>query len=260
MRRILPGGLAALAGLMLIFTSSALARRIAPPPIPDRVARADCVVIGKVTAIEDKTVKTAALGELSVAVVKIDNGLLGAKGLTHVKVGFQPGGLMQGQEACFFLTKVPGETFFTAQNFIDIIRKAEGTDFGQETSVVKRCAGLLDEPMKGLQAKDAGERLLTASLLIGRYRTARSAPAKQEPIDAAESKLILETLAEADWNRFDPVLRTQPATLFLRLGLTPAEGWKQPTDFQQIQPAAKEWLKANADRYRIKRFVSEEKR
>lgn len=256
MRRIF---LAALAGLMVLHSTS-FARRAAPPPITDRVARADCVVIGKVTAIEDKTVKSPALGEMGVAIVKIDNGLLGAKGLTHVKVGFNPGVLMQGQEACFFLTKVPGETFFTANNFFDIIRKAEGTDFAQETAVVKRCATLLDEPMKGLKAKDPGERLLTASLLIGRYRTPRMARSPQEPIDAAESKLILETLAEADWTRFDPVLRTQPSNLFFRLGLTEADGWKQPADFQQVQATAKEWLKANSDKYRIKRFVREEKK
>ena len=38
--------------------------------------------------------------------------------------------------------------------------------------MVKRCVKLLEKPTAGLKSKDASDRLLTASLLINRYRTA----------------------------------------------------------------------------------------
>src|SRR5262245_6716279 len=65
-----------------------------PPPISQRVAQAPVVVVGKVTAIEDKTVSATPYpgvkekSEYHVAVVKIEDALVGAKGLTHIKVGF----------------------------------------------------------------------------------------------------------------------------------------------------------------------------
>jgi hypothetical protein len=248
--------LCALAGLLL--PAAASAKRIAPPSIVDRVARADCIVVGKVTSIEDRTVKTPTTGELGIAIVKIESGLLGVKGLTHVKVGFRPGSLMTGQEACFFLTRVAGQTYYTANGFFDILLKDRPGGYAQEVEAVKRCAALLDEPMKGLKSKEAAERILTASLLICRYRTARLGAEKQALIDANESKLILQALAEGDWNKFDPVLRFQTSAVFFRLGLTEADGFKQPADFQQLEQTAKEWLKTNAGKYRIKRFVSDQ--
>jgi hypothetical protein len=258
MRNILLGSLVALAGLMFL-TPAVSAKRIAPPALADRIARADCIVVGKVTTIEEKTVKTPALGEMALAVVKIETGLLGAKGLTHVKVGFHPEALKVGQEACFFLTKVPGQAFFTAGGYLDVVNKAGMANFAQEVETIKRCTKLLEDPIKGLKSKEAGDRALAAALLVCRHGTPRHGAMKQEPIDAAESKLILETLAESDWDRFDPILRAKTSTVFLRLGLTPADGFQQPADFRQFPAAAKQWLKDNAGKYRVKRFTSEEK-
>src|SRR5260370_4270676 len=86
-----------LAGLSLLACSApAFGKRIAPLPIPLRVAQADVVVVGKVTAIEDKTIKAERfpgdkqMADYKVAVVKVEEALLGAKGLTHVRVGFVP--------------------------------------------------------------------------------------------------------------------------------------------------------------------------
>ena len=45
--------------------------------------------------------------------------------------------------------------------------------------------------------------------------------------------------------------------MFFRLGLTPKDGWTQPKDFNQTADEAKKWLKNNADKYRIERFVAD---
>ena len=87
-------GLAGLGLLLAALPAPAKAMMIAPAPIPQRVAHADVVVVGKVTAIEEKTVSVAlAPGakdkvEYRIAVIKVQDDLLGAKGLTHIKVGF----------------------------------------------------------------------------------------------------------------------------------------------------------------------------
>ena len=50
-----------------------------------------------------------------------------------------------------------------------------------------------------------------------------------------------------------------PQNYFFRLGLTEKEGWKQPQDAAAIPDAAKKWLKDNAEKYRIERYVAEKK-
>ena len=122
-------------------------------------------------------------------------------------------------------------------------------------------AKLLAKPMDGLKSKDADERLLTAALLIARYRTPKAGQTRTESIDADESKLILQTLADADWTARAPKVGFQmnPQNLFFRLGVTPKDGWNQPKDFKKLQEEAKKWLKDNADKYRISRYVDDQK-
>src|SRR5438874_1646650 len=78
-------GLSCLIALSAVATAKAL--MIAPPPGPQRVAMADAVVVGKVTSIEAKTVMATRFpgdkekGEYTIAVVKIEETLAGAKGL-----------------------------------------------------------------------------------------------------------------------------------------------------------------------------------
>src|SRR6516225_11259353 len=63
-------------------------------PLPERVAMADTIIVGKVTAIEEKTVSAHQfLGakdkvDYNIAVVEVKDALLGAKGMTHLKIGF----------------------------------------------------------------------------------------------------------------------------------------------------------------------------
>jgi hypothetical protein len=112
----------------------------------------------------------------------------------------------------------------------------------------------LADPKKALGSKDAMERMFTASMLIHGYRTPRAVYAgepRTEPIEADLSKLILETLAAADWNT--PSAAVGPYGSFIRLGLTDKDGWTQPNDFKEFVPAARKWLREHADSYRIRR-------
>jgi hypothetical protein len=283
--------MAGLAGLGLLLTAlAAPAMMIAPAPIPQRVAQADAVVVGKVTAIEDKTVSVAqAPGvkekvEYHVAVIKVSDDVLGAKGLTHIKVGFivpketppgKPGGpvvlikryptvkLEVGQEVCAFLKKHHEGEFYVAQAYFDVIDK-KNPDFDKQVELAKKCAKALADPKASLKSKDADERLLTAEMLVTRYRGFRGPNAKTEAIDAGESKLILSALAEADWTKVarDAV---SPVQTFGQLGVTEKDGfvWKPAPGVvlppNAYQDAAKAWVKDNADKYRIRRFVEEKK-
>jgi hypothetical protein len=278
---------------LLAVVTSASAMRIAPPALPQRVATADVVVIGKVVGFEDKTVEAARFpgdmekGRYMVAVVKIDEALLGGKGIKEVRVGFvppvvtppaQPGTgpmirpirrdpqvtLFKDQEVCLFLTKHPEGGFYYAPAYYDVIQKKDNANFDKEAAEVRHCAGLLADPKAGLEAKDAQDRFLTAGMLVLRYRSVRPfttpAAAQQEPIDAAQSKAIFKALAAADWTTANqPIFRFTPQVVFSRLGLTEKDGWKPPQDFKQFPEEAKKWLEANADTYRIQRYVSEAK-
>ena len=258
---------AVLAGLSLLTGAApAFGKRMAPLPVPMRVAQADVAVVGKVTAIEDRTVKAGRFpgdttpAEYKVAVVKIEEALLGARGLTHIRVGFIPSAgrrvyfrsdLARGQEACLLLTRHPKAGFH--QILFDGI-----LDRGQAAEV-KKAARLLADPMAGLKSKSADDRFQTAALLLQRYRTRRTGRERETLVGVEESRLILEAIAGADWKQVPGRdFRLSPQALFQLLSLQPADGW-QVVDFTRLEPAARKWIKDNAGKYRIKRFVFETK-
>src|SRR6516162_447515 len=113
--------------------------------------------------------------------------------------------------------------------------------------------------MAGLKSKDAQERLMTAGLLIARYRTPQPGAAKTEPIDGEESKLILTILADADWSQPFRFGQMSPQQMFGQLNLTKEDGWVPPQNIRTPQDygnAARTWLREHANTYRIKRFVA----
>jgi len=255
---------------LLIATLPALAMMPAPQPIPQRVGRADVVVIGKVVAIEDRTVSVEQFAgakdkiQYGVAVIEVSEGLVGAKAKSKVRVGYipppppNPGGPAVvrkfrgyvptvGQEACFILTKHPVGDFYEPGLYNVIDKNAK------EVDQVKRCAKLLVDTDAGLKSEDATDRLLTVGLLLSRYRSTKfgSGATKSEPIDAAQSKQILEALSKADWTQREPL------TYFYSLGLTPQDGWTPPKDAKEQATAAQKWLKDNAAKYRIQKLVPE---
>jgi hypothetical protein len=271
--------------------SPARALVIAPQPIAQRVATADCVVFGKVIGFGDKTVSVPAFPgvkdkqEYQIALVKIETNVLGAKGMKEIRVGFIPppppppvdgnGGnprifrkpfrgvtFTLNQEACLFLTKHHEGDFYTAPMYFSVINKQGNANFDKEMDEVKHGAKLLADPKAGLAAEDKADRLLTAGMLVARYRQRRPSDGepKTQPIDAELSKKILRTLADTDWAarpaRPGPFQMT-PQNIFFQLNLTAADGWTAPKDFKQLPEKAKQWCADNADKYRIQRFVWE---
>jgi hypothetical protein len=304
MRRVFFIGCAILAGALVIGMAQTGSANSYPGKmaIPVCVELSDCIVLGRVTAIEEKPVSVPPFPgspqkiEYRIAVVKIDEGLVGAKGLTQVRIAFQPpapppappknqpglpvqvgGGpgfrmptLAVGQEGCFLLKRHSEDTFFrSVDNFYGPIVKANNADFDNKVALVKRCVKLGSDADAGLKSKDAGDRLLTAYLLLNRYRKDRGPKSETEPIDAAQSKLILEAIARADWF-ID--LKTLPAAsedlvtprrVFYTLGPTAKDGWNPPQqgnrDFRiwqaELDAAAQKWLKDNTSTYRVQRWV-----
>ncbi len=159
------------------------------PPIPQRVALADCVIVGQVTSVPEDPVHAFALPKIAgapkvphqMAVVRIDSVVVGAKDLQELRVGFvtpppsprrQPGFHWSvGQQGCFFLRKHPDESFWVLQADYDMLDKGRDKDYERRLALVRRCSKLIKDVEASLTAPDAEDRLLTAGMLILRYRT-----------------------------------------------------------------------------------------
>jgi tetratricopeptide (TPR) repeat protein len=242
------------------------------PPIPQRVALADAVVVGRVAGIEEAPVQAfpvlkvrgGARVSFRMAQVRIDRVLLGRAGPERLRVGVGPGQFMpalaEGQTGCFFLHQHPEEPFYVlsaGSDFIDSRRE----EYGQVVDLAGRCSGLLADTDEGLRSPDGEDRLLTAALLIFRFRTARyaySGAPRTEPIDAELSRRILAVLGDGSFSDKAAREPTGRLTLFLRLDLTEADGWTPPRHLPGVPAAAEKWLADHAGTYRIRRFVPEE--
>src|SRR5262245_28318074 len=73
---------------------TARALMVAPAPIPNRVATSDLDVVGRVVSFEEKKIKAERYpgdpdkdSTFRIAVIKVEDPILGARGLTHIKVG-----------------------------------------------------------------------------------------------------------------------------------------------------------------------------
>jgi hypothetical protein len=250
--------------------------------LPQKVALADCVVTGKVVALEENPVEVSVLPDspkklsYTIANLKIDEALVGAKDLTNIRIGFVPGkaggvsptrvpgamairDLAVGQEGCYFLIKhIVGDFYTIAPMIAPLDKKAE--TYAKDLERVKTLTKILADPAAALKATEPKERLTAASMLILSY-TAPRYNAKQIEIPADESKQILTILSEANWALDDADLFVAPRTLFSRLGLQPKDGFTAPVVTPGVdatpamEKAAKEWLKANRDTYRIQKNV-----
>jgi len=167
-----------------------------------------------------------------------------------------------GQECLIFLNKHHDVSFYVAPYDYPCIDKKEKT-YARDLELTKRCVKLWQDPKGGLKATDADDRLLCAGLLISHYR--HHQPGKMGPetetISLDESKLILNILADADWpTKAVPGSslphKLTPRRLFSQLDVTFENGWLPPDGgYEVLYAAARQWVKAHADTYRIQRFV-----
>src|SRR5579859_8134202 len=185
-------GLAALAIMALTLAIRAGTLPADALPLPNRLATADTVIVGKVTAILDKTVKVNN-AQYKIAEVSISNALMGAKGATTIRLGFvsipmgvairpSPFQAMVGMEGCFFLRK-QGDIYVVP--LLGFLNK-KSPAFEKDIALLKRCVKIMETPDASLKAKDAEERFLAAAMLLAKYRTRKSVNDKSEPIDAGQ--------------------------------------------------------------------------
>lgn len=270
---------------LLVDAAPAKALMAAPAPMPQRVANAELIVVGKLGKVEAKNVSaTPGPGvkdkvAYQVIALHVEQVLLG-KADKEIRLGFippqnppagapiRPGRPFRGvvfsggQEGVFFLTKHHAENFHVAPMFFDFLDKKNNT-YDTDLDTIKRCVKLLEDPNKSLQAKDAEDRLFTAAMLLSRYNAGRPGRTKMEPIEAEQSKLILTALAEADWTPPKPkpgvpfYNQVNPRQLFGLLRAQPKDGWTPPNNPAKFADAARAWLKQNADKFRIMRIVAD---
>src|SRR5262245_22412276 len=139
-----------------------------------------------------------------IATVKIEDPLIGGRGLTQYRVGFPSdeqkgnfrplpvGGkpLTADQEGCFFLVPHHDGDFYTLAS-APMLKKDD--KYAKQMEEVKKVAKTLDDPVAALKAKDIEDRFRAAMILLQRYQSNRSGrPTAREPIPAEENKLLLE--------------------------------------------------------------------
>jgi hypothetical protein len=266
--------------IAMLAPGAASALVMAPPPGPSRVARADMVVLGRIVAHEDKDIEVMLPGGTDkvtyrIAVLKVNEGLRGAKDAKMLRIAFTPpdpnqppiiggGGRVNldvGRDGLFLLDRQPNQNYCQTPMWFNVV-SSDDPSFAKQVKETRAACKLLDNPRAGLASAKANERFLAAALMIYQYRTPpRALPpaeAKQEPIDAEESKLILKALQEANWNAPPKIGQSNAPELFLELGLTPQDGWKLPEEFTPADVArlAQAWLREHGETYRVKRFVA----
>jgi len=288
MRKMFFGMLLAPACVAVLCTAlPGRAMMIAPPPGPQKLVMADTVIVGRVLAIEDKDVEATQVPNAPqkvayrVAIVRVTETIKGAKGKETIKVAWiapppqlqpvQPGGgirpfikryptvnLAVGQDGLFYLTKHHKEEFYVAPAYYSFL-SSQMANYKTEIETARKTVKFIDDPMTGLKAEDAQDRLLAASILVTRYRTRVGPAVKTEAIPAEESKLILDIIDKADWNRPFRFGETSAQQLFNQLGLTAQDGWTPPQQIRTPQDygnAVRDWIRQHRDTYRIQRFVA----
>jgi hypothetical protein len=148
--------------------------------------------------------------------------------------------------------------------FGGFLPSSDSPEFTKNLENARRLSKVLELPVEALKAENASNRFLAATMLINRYRLngAKASKLPEEAIDAEESKMLLKTLAEADWKDVNEAITSSmypphPYRLFLRLGVTKTDGYDPPKnvpDFRDTLRYTQNWLRDNQEKYRIQRL------
>ena len=136
--------------------------------------------------------------------------------------------LQIGQDGMFTLNMHPQEKFYQMPAYNAFVNRQNNANFDNDVKTAKQVGKVMANPAASLKSEDKQDRYLAAAVLIARYRTPANPtgrPMKQEPIDAAESKLILKGLSDGNWNdnRYNASI-PNPFELFNQLGVNQKDG------------------------------------
>ena len=264
-------------------------------PLPDLIVQSDIVVVGRVVALAPKDVEAVFSSEnpynldYRIAVLKVQEVIHGQKDVKELRLGFispdqdrkvdktgkamatfSPLGFSPakvGQEGMFFLRKHHQANFYV--NFLvfrNFLQSSDTSEFTTNLEKARQLDKVLKLPMEALRAENESNRFLAATMLVTRYRLSwlKDRKLPEKAIDAEESKLILKTLAEADWSDVNEATSPSkypwhPYWIFLQLGVTKADGYDPPIkapDFRDTLRYTQNWLRDNQQKYRIQRFTS----
>jgi hypothetical protein len=299
MRRFLIAGCLTAAAVALLSPPAPALRIIAPGNIPlqQKLLTADAVVVGKVTGIEKEAVDLSLPGQPgkqphTVAVVKVETALIGAKNVTHIKVafpkpgeapseqplqqgrlrplpapgrpGFGPVALTEGQEGVFFLSKHPGADGYYQINAGHLPMNASDGNYKDELAKVTASAAAFADPVKALSADKVEDRVQSALALAQRYRSYPvnnpTGVVQEEPLPTEESKLLVKVLLDADW------AKTEAYKVADALGLLPGQYGIPDVlpaaneDANEVrQKAFKAWHAKFGDKFQVKKIAAKTK-
>jgi hypothetical protein len=225
-------------------------------------------VVAKVVEVEPDVVEVAPFRgapkermlRYKVAIMKIDDPLIGASGITRVRVGFpadasapSPGdggsgrpravtatvmiaptgtgiALSAGMEGCFSLAKHANADFYVLSGLP--VQKSHPS-FAKEVDRLKKYARATNDPVAALKAKDLDERFEAAQIILQNYLTPRGSNVR-EPVPDEENRLLVALLTELPWvppggNRVRADGRMIPHREVLWYKINPGElGFKRP--------------------------------
>jgi hypothetical protein len=297
MRRFLLGGLAAVAATVAVADRAPALRIALPAPMSTKAKtmQAEAVVVGKVTGIDKETVDLepfpgAGKQPHTVAHIKIETNVFGAKGVTHLKVAFVkpgdeggggPGGPGGGpirpgrpfpgqqqfvpaedQEGLFFLQKHPTSANHYVIPFGQTPVLSADAKYKGEVEAVKGLAAAFADPVKALTAEKEEDRIAHALAIAQKYRqyppNNPTGVTDETPIPADETKLLLKVLTDLDWTKHADAPRLADA-----LGLMPgnygiprvkAGDGEEPLAVRQ--KALKAWVEKHGAKFEVKKVTA----
>lgn len=231
-------------------------------------ANVHVVVVGKVAEVEPDVVEVAPFRgapkdrmiRYKVANLKIEDRVLGASGVTRVRVGFPadaldsglPGtaaipprvamtmtadhvsatgiALKAGTEGCFLLARHPSADFYV---LTAPLKRPTDPGYAKEVDRLKKTALAMNDPVAALKAKSLDDRFDAGLIVLQQYLTPRGSNVR-EPVPDEENKLVVALLAELPWlppggNRVRSDGRLAPHREVLWHKINPSEfGFKRP--------------------------------
>jgi hypothetical protein len=269
--------LIALTCLCLILMASEGQSYISLPiePIANHFALADCVVVGKIVSVAEKPEKGVlypgmpAGTEFTVIEVETSEILAGPTEIKRVKLAFLNSHLKSqkpvpavGLEGLFFGVRTPDSKFFLVP--VGGFHESKTDTYKKTFEQARRCAKLLAKPDEGLASKDGSDKLLTAYILALREtynqvrKTGPGVKLKAETMEAERSKRMMMALAEGDWSdKASGANAGNALNWFSRPPLVTPKGFPSGvnSDDKDAVAKARQWLKENAETYRLKRLV-----